>query len=121
PPYDRNNVGNGIDTARIIFRMWAESGALPAPYGTGATIVPALDWTRDEYGPMRKARYHHTQISTLVAGVFINQTSFFTASNTRPRRRRMRACLWKPGQTPGPIPAVPARRTSSATPARSCP
>ncbi|MBL0177159.1 MAG: hypothetical protein IPP94_18250, partial [Ignavibacteria bacterium] len=79
PPYDRNNVGNGIDTARIIFRMWAESGALPAPYGTGATIVPALDWTRDEYGPMRKARYHHTQISTLVAGVFINQTSFFTA------------------------------------------
>lgn len=87
--YDRfgNLVDNQTaieDTARIRFRMWgANFGALPAPYvgattGPG-TIAPAAEWTRDEYGPMRKARYRHTQISNLVAGVHINQTTYLTA------------------------------------------
>ncbi|MBL0176214.1 MAG: hypothetical protein IPP94_13260 [Ignavibacteria bacterium] len=81
PPYDMNNVGNVIDTARIKFRMWgANFGSLPAPYNAaGGTIVPASNWTNDEYGPMRKARYRHTQISNLVAGVHINQTTYLTA------------------------------------------
>lgn len=81
PPYDRNNVGNVIDTARIKFRAWGPNfGTLPAPYNApGGTIMPAGSWTRDEFGPMRKARYRHTQISNLVSGVHINQTSYFTA------------------------------------------
>ncbi len=69
---------NGFDTARVRFRMWGPGfGSVPAPYNVdGGTIAPAKNWTRDAYGPMRKARYRHTQISNLVAGVHINQTAF---------------------------------------------
>jgi hypothetical protein len=62
--------------------MWGDNwSAPPQPYtsaGAG-TIAPAADWTRDEYGPMRKARYRHTKVGNLVSGVHINQTAFFNA------------------------------------------
>ncbi len=81
PPYDQNEYDRIVDTARIKFRMWGDNwGNVPSPYNAiGGTIAPSRDWTRDEYGPMRKARYRHTQISNLVAGVHINQTTFLTA------------------------------------------
>ncbi|MDH7515237.1 MAG: FlgD immunoglobulin-like domain containing protein [Bacteroidota bacterium] len=81
PPYDQTKEGSIIDTGRIKFRIWGDNfGAVPAPYGgEGGSLAPSRDWTRDEYGPMRKARYRHTQISNLVAGVHINQTAFLTA------------------------------------------
>ncbi|MCB2204867.1 T9SS type A sorting domain-containing protein [bacterium] len=85
--YDRfgnlvDNFTEFEDTARVRFRMWGENwSAPPQPYTAGGagTIAPALDWTRDEYGPMRKARYRHTKVGNLVSGVHINQTSFFNA------------------------------------------
>lgn len=85
--YDRfgnlvDNFTEFEDTARVRFRMWGENwGAPPQPYASGGagTIAPALNWTRDEFGPMRKARYRHTKVGNLVAGVHINQTSFFNA------------------------------------------
>lgn len=93
--YDKfgNLVDNSTDvedTARVRFRMWSGSwGAPAAPYNTssyaggaqisGGTIAPTGAWTEDSYGPMRKIRVRHTQISNLVAGVHINQTGFFTA------------------------------------------
>jgi len=81
------------DTARVRFRMWGQNqvpetqgpatfpptgvwASAPSPYSGAGTIVPAQTWTEDEYGPMRKARYRHTQISNLVSGVHINQTAF---------------------------------------------
>jgi len=69
------------DTARVRFRLFgANFGAPSAPYtGTAGTLAPCRDWTRDEYGPMRKARYRHTQVGNLVSGVHINQTAFCTA------------------------------------------
>ena len=74
------------DTARVRFRIWGDNWSSPpapyntAPYSVGpGSLAPAGDWTRDEYGPMRKARYRHTQISNLVYGVHINQTTFLTA------------------------------------------
>lgn len=78
-----DNMPVGEDTARIRFRMWGDGWSdPPSPYrivssdpGAG-TIAPAANWTRDEWGPMRKARYRHTQISNLVAGVHINQTAY---------------------------------------------
>ena len=85
--YDRfgnlvDNFTEFEDTARVRFRMWGDNwSAPPQPYTAGGagTIAPALDWTRDEYGPMRKARYRHTKVGNLVSGVHINQTSFFNA------------------------------------------
>jgi len=68
------------DTARVRFRLFgANFGSAPAPYSGVGTLAPARDWTRDEYGPMRKARYRHTKVGNLVSGVHINQTAFFTA------------------------------------------
>ncbi len=69
------------DTARIRWRMWGDGWTSPpAPYTAGpGTIAPASNWTRDEFGPMRKATYRHTQISNLVSGVHINQTAYLTA------------------------------------------
>jgi len=69
----------GTDTARVRFRMWSDDwGAPPAPYNTvgAGSIAPAGNWTNDAWGPMRKARYRHTQISNLIAGVHMNQTAF---------------------------------------------
>ncbi|PLX24306.1 MAG: hypothetical protein C0600_13250, partial [Ignavibacteria bacterium] len=83
--YDRfgnlvDNFSELEDTARVRFRLWgANFGAAPAPYSGAGTIAPAADWTRDEYGPMRKARYRHTKVGNLVSGVHINQTAYFTA------------------------------------------
>lgn len=84
--YDRfgnlvDNFTEFEDTARVRFRMWGDNwGNPPAPYNVGGgTIAPASNWTRDEFGPMRKARYRHTKVGNLVYGVHINQTSFFTA------------------------------------------
>ena len=85
--YDRfgnlvDNFTEFEDPARVRFRMWGENwGAPPQPYAGGGagTIAPALNWTRDEFGPMRKARYRHTKVGNLVSGVHINQTSFFNA------------------------------------------
>jgi hypothetical protein len=68
------------DTARVRFRLWGPNfGSAPAPYSGVGTLAPAKDWTRDEYGPMRKARYRHTKVGNLVAGVHINQTAYCTA------------------------------------------
>ncbi|MFZ1729505.1 MAG: T9SS type A sorting domain-containing protein [Bacteroidota bacterium] len=83
--YDRfgnlvDNFSEFEDTARVRFRMWGDNwGSAPAPYSGAGTIAPASNWTRDEFGPMRKARYRHTRIGNLVSGVHINQTAFFTA------------------------------------------
>lgn len=83
--YDRfgnlvDNFSESEDTARVRFRMWGDNwGSAPAPYSGIGTIAPSGSWTRDEFGPMRKARYRHTKVGTLVSGVHINQTSFFTA------------------------------------------
>jgi len=64
------------DTARVRFRIWGDNfGTSVAPYNSAGSIIPASNWTRDEYGPVRKARYRHTQISNLVSGVHINQTA----------------------------------------------
>jgi len=81
---ERDRFGNLVDnmvhfedTARVRFRMWGDNwGSAPSPYSGAGTIAPASNWTRDEWGPMRKARYRHTQISNLVSGVHINQTAF---------------------------------------------
>jgi len=77
-----DNTTDVEDTSRIRFRMWSDSWGTPAaPYNGGGagTIAPAGDWTRDEYGPMRKIRVRHTQISNLVSNIHINQTTFLTA------------------------------------------
>ncbi len=91
--YDRfnnlvDNFSESEDTARVRFRMWGNNWtAPPAPYDQSVanqftvpgTVAPIGNWTRDEYGPMRKARYRHTKVGNLVSGVHINQTAFFTA------------------------------------------
>ncbi|MAT39243.1 MAG: hypothetical protein CL946_06540 [Ectothiorhodospiraceae bacterium] len=78
----KDNSTDAEDTARIRFRMWNENFGNPYPpydqAGPG-TIAPALNWTNDEFGPMRKIRMRHTQISNLVSGVHINQTVFLSA------------------------------------------
>ena len=76
-----DNFSEAEDTARVRFRMWGDNWTSPpAPYGgTPGTVAPIGNWTRDEYGPMRKARYRHTKVGNLVYGVHINQTAFFTA------------------------------------------
>jgi hypothetical protein len=80
--YDRfgnlvDNQPHFEDTARVRFRMWGDNwSSAPAPYTGAGTIVPYGLTTQDEWGPVRKARYRHTQISNLVSGVHINQTAF---------------------------------------------
>jgi hypothetical protein len=67
---------SGDDTARVRFRLFGPNfGSVIAPYSGAGTIAPAKDWTRDEYGPMRKARYRHTKVGNLVSGIHINQTA----------------------------------------------
>lgn len=73
----------GYDTARVRFRMWGDGWTdPPSPYHINAsdpaagTVAPTARWTKDEWGPMRKARYRHTQVGNLVAGIHINQTAF---------------------------------------------
>jgi hypothetical protein len=71
--YDRfgnlvDNFSEDEDTARVRFRNLMNG-----------SILPSGAMTRDEFGPMRKARYRHTKVGNLVSGVHINQTAFFNA------------------------------------------